>query len=148
MNRLDPVSKKESMKLDQKLVDAAIALIKHRLPEGDWQGAAAMYTDRGTLLTSTAPGVINDGVNLCHETGSILEAYKRNEKVTASVCVARGEDGQYHILSPCGICQERLYFWGDRVEVAVPKDEDSTAWQSKTLREMQPHHWSKIFKKK
>jgi cytidine deaminase len=50
------------------------------------------------------------------------------------------------ILSPCGLCQERLFHWGDQVEVAVPLPGDPTRWQAKTLREVQPHYWVNAFK--
>jgi cytidine deaminase len=58
----------------------------------------------------------------CHETGAICEAYKLHEAVTASVCVSR-EDGlsPFVILPPCGICCDRLAFWGGDVEVAIPQ---------------------------
>ena len=92
------------MKLDQKLVDAAIKFLEERLPDGDWEGAAAMYTEKGRILTSTAPGEINNGASLCHETGAICEAYSLNEKITASVCVIRDQNKEIHILTPCGIC--------------------------------------------
>ena len=135
------------MKLDQKLVDAAIKFLEERLPDGDWEGAAAMYTEKGRILTSTAPGEINNGASLCHETGAICEAYSLNEKITASVCVIRDQNKEIHILTPCGICQERLFYWGDEIEVAVPKSNDSTKWMVKTLKDIQPYHWYKIFKK-
>jgi len=70
-----------------------------------------------------------------------------NEKITASVCVIRDQNKEIHILTPCGICQERLFYWGDEIEVAVPKSNDSTKWLVKTLKDVQPYHWYKIFKK-
>lgn len=48
------------MNLDQKLVDAAIALIKTRYPKvGEWDGAAALYTVTGKILTSTYPDPVD-----------------------------------------------------------------------------------------
>jgi cytidine deaminase len=133
------------MKLNQELVDAAIKLIIDRYGDkDDWKGAAAMYTESGKILTSTTPLMPNGCVDLCHETGAICEAHKINEKVTASVCVSREKD-KYHILSPCGVCQERLYLWGPDVEVAVPAEKDSTIWQSKTLADVHPYYWKNAF---
>lgn len=130
------------MKLDQRLVDAATELIKTRFPKiGDWDGAAAMYTDSGKILTSTYAESPNDGAGLCNETGSLCEAHKLGEKVIASVCVGRSPEGEFHIITPCGICQERLFFWGPDVEVAVPHPEDPRQWLSKKLREVQPYYW-------
>lgn len=80
------------MKVDQKLIQAAIDFVNKRFPSGV-EGAAAVYLEDGQILISTAPAVDNDSVSLCHETGAICEAYKLNKKITASVCVSRDERG-------------------------------------------------------
>lgn len=122
------------MKLDQKLIDAAISFVRERFPAaGDWDGAAAMYTTTGRLLVSTYVEAPNPGVGLCNETGAICEAHKFGEKVTASVCVGRSPEGKFEIVTPCGVCQERLFFWGGDVEVAVPDAIDATKWLGKKL---------------
>jgi cytidine deaminase len=135
------------MKLDSNLIEAAQAFVKSRFPDETWAGAAAMYTEDGQLLISTAPEVVNASVDLCHEAGAICEAYKLNKKITATVCVSRDEQGRFHILTPCGVCQERLFVWGGNIEAAVPLDSDSTKWQIKTLSELQPYYWRKPFLK-
>ncbi len=136
------------MKIDKRLVDSAITLMETRFPRGQG-GAAAMYTEDGEILTSIGvENQLNDSANLCHETGAILEALKLGKRITASVCVFREtETKQILILTPCGICQERLMPFGDNLEVAVPKKSDPTQWESKTLKEVQPYYWGKVFKK-
>ena len=129
--------------LDQRLVDAAIAFVERRFPGEPWAGAAAMYVEDGEILVSTAPEVVNDAVALCHEVGALCEAFARNKRIVASVCVSRAEDGRLVILPACGVCQERLWSWGGQVEVAVPRPEDDTRWTSVTLAEMSPHYWRK-----
>jgi cytidine deaminase len=106
-----------SIELD--LYRAAADLISQRYPEG-WGGAAVMRTSAGKLLTSVAPETKNDALALCMETGACLEAHKLNEAVTHSLCMFReNPTAPFTILSPCGICQERLMHWGDEVRVAV-----------------------------
>ena len=130
------------MKLDQKLIDTAIAFIQERFPKiGDWDGAAAMYTHTGRVLVSTYAKCPNAGAGLCNETGAICEAHKFNERITASVCVGRSPEGTFNIVAPCGICMERLHFWGRDVEVAVP-DKDTTKWLAKKLSDVQPWYWN------
>lgn len=135
------------MKLDAKLVAAAKEYIEKRFPDQSWAGAAAMYTDDGSLLVSTAPGVVSASVELCHEVGAICDAYKLNQKVTATVCVSRDDKGEFHILTPCGVCQERLMFWGDEIECAVPSPQDSTKWEVRRLKDLQPYYWRNPFLK-
>ena len=134
------------MQLDQALVDAAIELLEQRFPGTDGI-AAAMYTAEGDILTSVFFEPEWGGGGLCAETGAICEAAKLNKRVTASVCVSRlsGTD-PIVVLTPCGICQERLFHWGETVEVAVPDPADPTRWQAKTLKEVQPYYWVNAFK--
>lgn len=133
------------MDIEQKLYQAAIELIEKRYPTG-WGGAAAMYTNDGEILTSVAPEVINASTELCIETGAILEAHKFNAKITHSICVVRDvENEEFKVLTPCGVCQERLIYWGRDVKVAVSSN-DEKPLLFKTLEEVQPYHWSKAYK--
>src|SRR5260370_14370182 len=136
----------KTMKLDQRLVDAAIELMNTHFPKGEWGGAAAMYTREGDLLTSIGADSPNPAAGLCYETGCICEAQKLGHTVTASACVCRPPNSdKILILTPCGICQERLFFWGSDVEVAVPDPHDPGQWIAKTLTEVQPYYWRNVF---
>ena len=126
------------------LYGAALGYLNQRFPGGSTEGAAAMYTDKGNILISTSPDCLNDGVSLCHETGALCEAYKLDELVTASMCITIDGRGGILILSPCGICQERLFLYGGHVSVAVPCDEDCTKWVSRMLTELQPYYWRDV----
>lgn len=128
--------------LDQSLIDAAISTLKARFPKGRG-GAAAAYTEKENLLTSVGLTTANASANLCRETGAILEAVKLNEKIVAIACVYReSEEHEVIILSPCGICQERLMVWGGDMEVAVPDETAPMRWAAKPLRAVQPHYWA------
>lgn len=82
---------------------------------------------------------------LCAETEAILNAFRQSKTETASVCMYHNpEDGRHLILSPCGLCQERLHQWGDQVEVAVPHPDDPSQWMAKTLAELAPHYWQDV----
>ena len=133
------------MKIDdigKSLYQNAVELIEARYPKG-WGGAAAIRTESGKILTSIAPDVKNDGLSLCMEVGAYLEAHKLNEAVTHSLCICReNELSEYLILSPCGICQERLVHWGGDVQAAITTKDNTLVFKS--LRELMPHHWSLI----
>ena len=133
------------MRLDQGLVDAARELLERRCP-GEEGIAAAAYTEDGDVLTGVFFEPEWGSGMLCAETGAICEAEKLGKKITASVCVSRlsGTDPVL-ILTPCGICQERLFHWGPEVEVAVPHPDDPTRWMTKTLKEVQPYYWVNAF---
>lgn len=125
------------------LYQSAIQLIKKRYPTG-WGGAAAMRTSDGNIITSVAPDVLNAATELCIEVGSILEAHKLQTRVTHSICVIRDdENSPFKILTPCGICQERLLYWGRDVQVAVTHKTDEVKYIP--LRELQPFHWTHAY---
>ena len=127
---------------EQELYHAAVELIKKRYPRG-WGGAAAVRTETGKILTSIAPDTKNDALSLCMEVGAFLEAHKLNEKVTHSLCICReDESSEFLVLSPCGVCQERLIHWGGDVKAAISTKENKLVF--KTIRELMPHHWSLV----
>lgn len=128
--------------MEEKLFNAAMQLMNARYPSG-WGGVAALATESGKILTSVAPETKNDALALCMEVGACLEAHKLNEKITHSLCVCREpESATIIVLTPCGICQERLSHWGGNVLVAVSNPENKLLF--KTLRELMPYHWSMV----
>lgn len=134
------------MPVDQTLVDAAVALLNARFP-GQEGIAAAMVTADGYILTSVFFEPEWGSAMLCAEAGAICEAQKLGKAIVASVCVSRlSGDSPTLVLTPCGICQERLFHWGPDVQVAVPARDDPTRWESKSLGEVQPYHWVNAFK--
>ena len=131
------------MQVDQRLVAAAIKQALERWPDEE-AGAAAAYTTDDRILTSVYVETPNSVVNLCHETGAICEAHRLNVAITASVCVSREDkDAPFLILTPCGVCQERLAYWGSDVQVGVPQPDDPTKWSSRSLGEVTPFYWRK-----
>lgn len=131
------------MAIERQLYENAISLLKNRYPKG-WGGAAAVALEDGTILTSVVPEVTNASTELCMETGGILEAHKLNKKVTHSICVTRDDENSVlKILSPSGVCQERLFYWGPNVKVAVTLPGNELVF--KTLAEVQPYHWTAAY---
>lgn len=127
------------MSVEDDLYQSAIALIKHRYPTG-WGGAAAIRLKSGDILTSVAPDTDFDALAVCMELGAILQAHKLDQTVTHSLCVFRDDEySRFTILSPCGICQERLRHWGSDVMVAISNPEQEVVF--KPLLALQPHHW-------
>ncbi|ALM56400.1 cytidine deaminase [Staphylococcus equorum] len=131
------------MNIEQKLFEDAKTLIKERYPNG-WGGAAAMYSKNGNTYTSVAPEIINASSALCIETGAILDAHKYQDIITHSICVVRDDEySNFKILTPCGTCQERLLYWGNKIKVGVTTDNKQP--QYKFLNDLQPYHWTNAY---
>ena len=115
-----------------------------QLNNSGWGGAGVVHTSNGNYYTSVSIETANASATLCIETGAMLEAHKFNEKVTHCMCLVReDEKSPYRVLSPCGICQERLRYWGEDVQVAVTTEEEKLEFVK--LKELQPYHWTKAY---
>jgi cytidine deaminase len=126
--------------IEAEMYRLAVELIEKRYPTG-WGGAGVVHTSAGNYYTSVSIDTANASAVVCIELGAMLEAHKFNEKVTHCMCLIRDdENAPYRVLSPCGICQERLRFWGEDVQVAVTNREEKIKFVE--LRELQPYHWT------
>ncbi len=126
------------------MVDACKALIAERFSDGSSRGAAAMLLDDGTIVTGTSPDTVNASVEVCHEVEPYCAAFRLDKRIVATVCLHRLEDGQHFVLSPCGVCRERLANHGPEVLLAVPgAHETEVRWVP--LREALPHYWMDVF---
>ena len=134
------------MNIEEKLFEAAVQLVNSRYPN-NWGGAAAIRTESGKILTSVAPEIKVESLGLCMEVGAYLEAHKLNEAVTHSLCIAReDENSDFKVLSPCGVCRERLAHWGGDVMAAISTPNNELIFKS--IRELMPNHWSLAFNEK
>jgi len=134
---------KQNETIEQKMYRKAIEFIPTRYPKG-WGGVAIIHTADDQYFISVAIETANSGVSLCIEVGAMCEAHKCNACVTHCLCVVRDdENSPFKILSPCGVCQERLRFWGEDVKVGVTTLENNLKFV--TLDELQPYHWTNAY---
>ena len=130
--------------IGQQLYNKGVQFINQKYPTG-WGGCAVMYTKEKEILLSVYLEAPNAAAELCMETGAICEAQKLDLHITHSLCLSReNENSPLRILTACGICQERLRYWGENVKVAVTNPNNDIIF--KTLNELSPYHWKNAFK--
>jgi cytidine deaminase len=136
------------MEIDQRLIDATISFLNKRFDKSEEDVVAAgAYLENGEMLFGISTDAFLDSVCLCAETGPICEAQKLNLKLTASVCILRENiNDKIKFLTPCGVCQERLMFFGEDLSVAIPIKGNPTEWINVKLKELQPNHWFETYK--
>ena len=134
----------KNKEIENRMLEIAKELIEKRYPVG-WGGAAVVRTEKNNYFSSVAIETINESFALCIEVGAMCEAHKYNEKVTHCLCVVRDDEkSQFKVLTPCGICQERLRYWGDKVRVGVTTSNNQPLFVE--LKKLQPYHWTKAYK--
>lgn len=121
-------------------VEACKSLIDQRFPD-ESAGAAAVLLADGTIVTGTSPDFANSSTTVCHEVEPYCAAFRLDQKIVASVCLHRMEEGHFIVLSPCGICRERLADHGPDVQVAIAEPADPTVLRWISLRDALPHYW-------
>ena len=130
--------------IENKMYLLAVDLIKKRYPKG-WGETAVIRTEEDDYYTSVPIEVKNESASLCIETGAICEAHKYNKKVTHCLCVVRDDEkSDFKVLTPCGICQERLNYWTGEVLVGVTNEKNNLKFVA--LKELQPYHWTNAYK--
>ena len=128
----------------KEMYEIAENLLKKRYPV-DWGCAAVVRAVDGRYFTSVYMDGISSSVEVCFETGAILEAHKEDVFCTQSLSMVRDdENSPIKIILPCGICQERLRYWGNTFKVAMQKEEEI---KFITLKELSPNHWTDIYPK-
>lgn len=129
--------------IGKRMYEIALEFINKRFPK-DWGGCAVLYTKEEKFLVSVALESFNASAGLCMETGAMCEAQKYNLKVTHSLCISRDNEKEApKILTACGICQERLMYWGKDVKVAVTNIENKVIFNQ--LEELSPAYWGDAF---
>ena len=129
--------------IEQEMYLLATEFIPNRYPKG-WGGVAVIRTEDGQYFTSVSIETANSSVDLCIEVGAMCEAHKYNVRVTHCLCVVRNDElSSFKVLSPCGVCQERLRYWGTNVKVGVTTPLNSLKFV--TLTELQPYHWTNAY---
>ena len=128
------------MSIENEMFNKAVNFLEQRYGKNKAGGVAVLRVESGEYLISIWPECDNASADLCAETGAICEAHKLNIKVTHSLCVCRQNDNEpYEVLSPCGICQERLFYWGEDVKCAISTKDNRIVFKS--LKELQPYYW-------
>jgi len=129
----------------ERVIATCRGLIKERFNGKPEHGAAAVLLGDGSILTGTSPDFPNPSTTVCHETEPYLAAFRLGQPIVASVCLHKNIEGQFLVLSPCGICQERLVMHGTGTLVGVPNTEDFTRVQWVPLESIMPRHWLSVF---
>ncbi len=129
----------------EKLYNFACEKLTVEYPEG-WGGLCVAYTDKANIFYSKYFDAISESASLCFETGAILESFTKNEKITHIISLIRNEGSdEVHVVTPCGICQERLFSFGEDLNI-IYRDDRGAPLKMIALRDLNPHHWYNLYR--
>jgi cytidine deaminase len=125
--------------MEKMLFDAASKLARDEASKSDTgEGvAAAAMASSGDVLLGVWIDAMVDSACLCAETGPICEAHRLGQQILATVCVRWRESDQATVLAACGVCQERLAYFGREVRVGV-RSESPAGYDFVPLTELRP----------
>ncbi len=110
----------------------------------EWGGVAGMRLSDGTFISSISPDFPNAASSVCMELGGMLTAANQDLAVTHTICLVRNDEhSPIMVLTPCGVCQERLGLWGPGVRCGITTADHGVHFVA--LRELQPHHWLQAY---
>lgn len=133
------------MIVDDALAEAALQQLLDCF--GERAGAAsAVYTLEGSMFTSVSLDCINPGSSVEPETGAIVEALKRKERISAVLTVIRRTAGGPVLFStPAGPTIDRLCLAGAReTEVAVHNLAKEDSYFIRPLKNLGATHISEL----
>lgn len=136
----------KSMEMTDILYETIVEEIKNHYPKG-WGGAAGVILDTGEILTSISPSFENAASTVCMELGAYIESARQKKNITHSLCLMReDENSSFQVLTPCGICQERLRLWGPSVLCGVIGNaSNSKKVRYVNLSQLQPFYWGDAY---
>jgi len=124
----------DNMKFNDKIYNVMTGKVVKKYPTGK-VSAVAVRLQSGRILINSTPDSWGNKQSLYMEMGTVLEAHKRHETITHSICVSReSEDLEFKIQSPSSICQERMSHWSNDTQVAISNSQNKVIF--KKVREL------------
>lgn len=105
---------KELFKIAQGMLDAAY------VPYSNFQVGAALLTKTGEVFTGVNVENATYGATICAERTAVVKAVSEGHRDFEAIAVA-SSGGE---ATPCGICRQFVFEFGDHIKVITGADED------------------------
>lgn len=108
---------------DQALVEAAAAAVRARYAYGRHTVGAALRGSSGRVFVAVNLDATVGRAAICAEAVALGEAVMAGETVEAVAAVRHprpDENGEPHVVSPCGLCRELLLDYAPEARVVLP----------------------------
>ena len=109
------------MEIYQKLYEKAREALQHAYaPYSGFHVGAALLTESGQVFTGVNVENATYGATICAERTAIVKAVSEGHRAFAALAVVSSQ-GE---VSPCGICRQFLYEFGEDITVVTGEDQE------------------------
>jgi cytidine deaminase len=105
---------------DQKVIDAAIAVIKKNYCDPRHTVGSAVLCEGGKIFSGV--NVESCGYGPCAEAVAIGTAISSGERTFKTIVALVGGNDDFPIIPPCGNCRQMLLDYAPEIEVILPHD--------------------------
>ncbi|MBE6020741.1 MAG: cytidine deaminase [Firmicutes bacterium] len=110
----------------KKLYDLALDATKNAYtPYSHFNVGAALLTEEGTVYTGVNIENSSYGGTICAERTAMVKAISEGHRRFKALAVAAVSEGKEHTSSPCGICRQFIFEFGDDIDIIFGSDRDN-----------------------
>ena len=110
----------KKMRYEELYAVAKEALENAYAPYSNYKVGAAVLTQNGEVFTGVNIENASYGATICAERVAVSKAVSDGKLCIVAIAIALEND---EIASPCGICRQFIFEFGDDVDIIVGKDE-------------------------
>lgn len=110
----------------KELYDIALDATKNAYtPYSEFNVGAAVITEDDTIFTGVNIENASYGVTICAERTAMSKAVSEGYRKFKAIAVAAVKDGAEQISSPCGICRQFIFEFGNDIDVIFGSDRNN-----------------------
>lgn len=109
----------------KELFDLALdATDKAYAPYSNFNVGAALLTESGEIYTGVNVENSSYGATICAERTAMVKAVSEGHRHFKAIAIVAKKDGKVYTSSPCGICRQFIFEFGDDIEVITGDSRD------------------------
>ena len=110
----------------KELYDLALEATKNAYtPYSHFNVGAALLTDDDKVYTGVNIENASYGGTICAERTAMVKAISEGHRKFKAIAVAAVSEGKEQVSSPCGICRQFIFEFGDNIDVIFGSDRES-----------------------
>lgn len=93
-------------------------------PYSQFHVGAALMTESGEIYTGINIENASYGATICAERTAMVKAISEGHRKFKAIAIVAKKDGVVYTSSPCGICRQFIFEFGDDIEIVTGDNRD------------------------